>query len=61
MKLDPYKPVIRQRLVDFPELSAIRLLEEGGTGRERAMGEIFGPEYLIERPLLQAIRREEQG
>lgn len=38
------------------QMLAIRLLEEGGTGRERAMGEIFGPEYLIERPLLQAIR-----
>jgi MoxR-like ATPase len=38
------------------QMLAIRLLEEDGAGRERAMGEIFGPEYLIERPLLQAIR-----
>ncbi|CCF82609.1 AAA family ATPase [Nitrolancea hollandica] len=38
------------------QMLAIRLLEEDGAGRERAMGEIFGPEFLIERPLLQAIR-----
>ncbi len=38
------------------QMLAIRLLEEDGAGRERAMGEIFGSEYLIERPLLQAIR-----
>ncbi len=38
------------------QMLAIRLMEEDGAGRERAMGEIFGPEYLIERPLLQAIR-----
>lgn len=38
------------------QMLAIRLLEEDGAVRERAMEEIFGPEYLIERPLLQAIR-----
>jgi len=27
-KLDPYKPIIRDRLREFPELTAVRLLEE---------------------------------
>lgn len=27
-KLDSFKPIIRQRLTDFPQLSAVRLLEE---------------------------------
>ena len=27
-KLDPYKPIITQRLTDYPELSAVRLLAE---------------------------------
>jgi MoxR-like ATPase len=38
------------------QMLAIRLLEACATGWDQAMEEIFGPEYLIERPLLQAIR-----
>ncbi|MDI3340812.1 MAG: MoxR family ATPase [Sphaerobacter sp.] len=38
------------------QMLAIRILEDQSVGRDKAMEEIFGPEYLIERPLLQAVR-----
>jgi MoxR-like ATPase len=34
----------------------VRLLQEGGELREDAADEIFGPRFLVERPLLQAVR-----
>src|ERR687884_1534559 len=38
------------------QMLQIRLLESiGATDAHAAMGEIFGPEFLIKRPLLQAI------
>ncbi len=33
----------------------IRLLESGGINRQEELKEIFGPDFLIQRPLLQAI------
>lgn len=33
----------------------IRLMEAGGVNRQEELKEIFGPEFLIKRPLLQAI------
>jgi MoxR-like ATPase len=33
----------------------IRLLESGGVNRQEELREIFGPDFLIQRPLLQAI------
>ena len=33
----------------------IRLMEAGGTNRKEELQEIFGPDFLMERPLLQAI------
>src|SRR5579864_4349918 len=33
----------------------IRLMEAGGAGRQEELQEIFGPDFLIRRPLLQAI------
>ena len=33
----------------------IRLMEAGGTNRNEELQEIFGPDFLMERPLLQAI------
>ena len=33
----------------------IRLMEAGGTNRQEELKEIFGPDFLITRPLLQAI------
>ena len=33
----------------------IRLMESGGMGRQEELKEIFGPDFLIQRPLLQAI------
>jgi MoxR-like ATPase len=33
----------------------IRLMETGGAGRQEELKEIFGPDFLIQRPLLQAI------
>ena len=33
----------------------IRLMEAGGTNRKEDLQEIFGPDFLMERPLLQAI------
>ena len=37
------------------QMLEIRLLEDSGVDRERALAEIFGEEFLIKRPLLQAI------
>jgi len=36
----------------------IRLMEAGGVNRQDELKEIFGPEFLIKRPLLQAIDAE---
>ena len=36
----------------------IRLMEAGGINRQEELKEIFGPEFLIKRPLLQAIDAE---
>jgi MoxR-like ATPase len=33
----------------------IRLMEAGGAGQQEEMKEIFGPDFLLQRPLLQAI------
>src|SRR5947207_14680061 len=33
----------------------IRLMEAGGINRQEELKEIFGPDFLIQRPLLQAI------
>ncbi|MBA2286590.1 MAG: MoxR family ATPase [Ktedonobacteraceae bacterium] len=33
----------------------IRLMEAGGSGRDEELKQIFGPDFLIQRPLLQAI------
>ena len=33
----------------------IRLMEAGGTSRQEELKEIFGPDFLMQRPLLQAI------
>jgi len=33
----------------------IRLMEAGNTNREEELKEIFGPDFLLQRPLLQAI------
>jgi len=38
------------------QMLAIRVLEDEKVDRERAVEEIFSTEYLIERPLLQAVR-----
>ncbi len=38
------------------QMLAIRVLEDENVDRERAVEEIFSSEYLIERPLLQAVR-----
>ncbi len=38
------------------QMLAIRVLEDEHVDRERAVEEIFSSEYLIERPLLQAVR-----
>lgn len=37
------------------QMLEIRLLEAEGTSRDYAHKEIFGPEFLIKRPLLQAV------
>ena len=37
------------------QMLEIRLLEAEGSAREGALREIFGPEFLIKRPLLQAV------
>src|SRR5260370_29664657 len=33
----------------------IRLMESGGVNRQEELKEIFGPDFMIQRPLLQAI------
>ncbi|HET7037413.1 MAG TPA: MoxR family ATPase [Thermomicrobiaceae bacterium] len=40
------------------QMLAIRLLEGERVNRERAVEEIFGSDYLIERPLLQAVKHQ---
>jgi MoxR-like ATPase len=48
---------------NFPaQMVAIRTAEAaGGTDRGALQEELFGPDYLIERPLLQAMRPDENG
>ncbi|MCE8008773.1 MoxR family ATPase [Aestuariivita sp.] len=48
---------------NFPaQMVAIRTAEAaGGADRDALKTELFGPEYLIERPLLQAMRPDENG
>ncbi|MFC4668582.1 AAA family ATPase [Seohaeicola nanhaiensis] len=48
---------------NFPaQMVAIRTAEAGGgADREVLNRELFGPDYLIERPLLQAMRPDEHG
>ncbi|CUH77029.1 AAA family ATPase [Tropicibacter naphthalenivorans] len=48
---------------NFPaQMIAIRTAEaQGGANREALNDELFGPDYLIERPLLQAMRPDENG
>jgi MoxR-like ATPase len=48
---------------NFPaQMIAIRTAEaSGGADRGTLKEELFGPEYLIERPLLQAMRPDENG
>ncbi|MCV6585847.1 MAG: MoxR family ATPase [Marinibacterium sp.] len=48
---------------NFPaQMVAIRTAEAaGGADRGALQTELFGPEYLIERPLLQAMRSDENG
>ncbi|MGR3573147.1 MAG: AAA family ATPase [Sagittula sp.] len=48
---------------NFPaQMIAIRTAEAaGGSDRNALQTELFGPEYLIERPLLQAMRPDENG
>lgn len=48
---------------NFPaQMIAIRTAEAaGGSTREGLQEELFGPDYLIERPLLQAMRPSEAG
>ncbi len=44
------------------QMIAIRTAEAaGGSDRNALQTELFGPEYLIERPLLQAMRPDENG
>jgi MoxR-like ATPase len=43
------------------QLLYVRLLQEGGELREGAAEQIFGPRFLIERPLLQAVRAGDRG
>jgi MoxR-like ATPase len=38
------------------QLLYVRLLQEGGELREGAADEVFGPRFLLERPLLRAVR-----
>ncbi len=41
------------------QMLQIRLLESSGAGAPAALDEIFGPEFLIKRPLLQAIEESQ--
>lgn len=43
------------------QMVAIRAAEATGTGAENLRTDLFGPEYLIERPLLQAMRPQDGG
>jgi MoxR-like ATPase len=43
------------------QLLYVRLLQEGRELREDAADEIFGPRFLVERPLLQAVRAGDQA
>ena len=43
------------------QMLAMRVIEDRTTTRDQAMDEIFGPEFLIERPLLQAVRHSEKA
>ncbi|HEX3723097.1 MAG TPA: MoxR family ATPase [Nitrolancea sp.] len=43
------------------QMLAIRVLEDEHVDRDRAVEEIFSTEYLIERPLLQAVRHTEKA
>ncbi|HKK97355.1 MAG TPA: MoxR family ATPase [Marivita sp.] len=48
---------------NFPaQMIAIRTAEaSGGADRDALQKELFGPEYLVERPLLEAMRPDENG
>ncbi|WP_425043783.1 AAA family ATPase [Primorskyibacter sp. S87] len=48
---------------NFPaQMVAIRTAEaSGGADRDSLQQELFGPDYLVERPLLQAMRPDENG
>jgi MoxR-like ATPase len=43
------------------QMLQIRLLESSGAGASTSLDEIFGPEFLIKRPLLQAIEDSAEG
>src|SRR6266536_3073708 len=43
------------------QMLQIRLLESSGAGAGTSLDEIFGPEFLIKRPLLQAIEDSADG
>ena len=43
------------------QMLQIRLLESSGAGASTSLDEIFGPEFLIKRPLLQAIEASVDG
>ncbi|WP_068296552.1 MoxR family ATPase [Pararhodobacter sp. CCB-MM2] len=43
------------------QMVAIRSAEATGTGAESLRADLFGPDYLIERPLLQAMREQPGG
>ncbi len=43
------------------QMLQIRLLESSGAGASTSLDEIFGPEFLIKRPLLQAIEASADG
>jgi MoxR-like ATPase len=43
------------------QMLQIRLLESRGAGASTSLDEIFGPEFLIKRPLLQAIEESADG
>jgi MoxR-like ATPase len=43
------------------QMLQIRLLESSGAGASTSLDEIFGPEFLIKRPLLQAIEDNADG